>query len=169
VSASVIRPRTSCDLDACAAIAVSVHELDGYPTFLGDSTFHTFIAPTDALGAWVATVDSTIVGHVVLRTRSAPASSTLAARALDVEPEQLGFVARLLVAPAARRRGVARRLLEHVVHEARERDLDAVLDVVTRDVAAIALYDATGWRRLGGHTMTLRDGGTLELVVFAAP
>jgi ribosomal protein S18 acetylase RimI-like enzyme len=165
----VIRPRTSDDLDACAAIAAAVHDVDGYPSFLGDDTFASFIAPPDALGAWVAANDEGIVGHVVLRPHSAPASATLAARELGVDPEQLGFVARLLVAPDARRRGVARRLLEHVVDEARQRRLLTVLDVVTRDLAAIALYDATGWRRLGSHTLSLRSGEKLDLLVYAAP
>ncbi|HUD69286.1 MAG TPA: GNAT family N-acetyltransferase [Acidimicrobiales bacterium] len=165
----MIRPRTSDDLDDCAAIADEVHDVDGYPSFLGDDTLLSFITPTDALGAWVAIDDDRLVGHVVLRTRSAPASVTLAARTLGVGPEQLGFVARLLVAPTARRRGVARRLLERVIDEAHQRGLHAVLDVVTRDLAAIALYDASGWRRLGEHTMTLRGGASLDLLVYAAP
>jgi ribosomal protein S18 acetylase RimI-like enzyme len=165
----VIRPRTHDDLDACAAIAAAVHEVDGYPSFLGDDTFASFVAPPDAIGAWVATDDEAIVGHVVLRPRSAPASAELAARELAVSPSRLGFVARLLVAPDARRRGVARQLLERVVDEGRQRGLCTVLDVVTSDVGAIALYDAIGWRRLGSHTMSLRRGGTLELHVYAAP
>jgi ribosomal protein S18 acetylase RimI-like enzyme len=165
----VIRPRTNDDLDACAAIAMDVHEVDGYPSFLGDDTFASFVAPPDAIGAWVAIDDEAIVGHVLLRPRSAPASAELAARELAVNPSQLGFVARLLVAPDARRRGVARRLLKHVVDEGRQRRLRTVLDVVTSDVGAIALYDATGWRRLGSHTISLRSGGTLDLHVYAAP
>ncbi len=165
----MIRPRTSDDLDDCAAIAADVHDVDGYPSFLGDDTLLTFITPPDALGAWVAIDDDHVVGHVVLRPRSAPGSVTLAARELGVSSKQLGFVARLLVAPTARRRGVARLLVEHVVHEAHHRNLHAVLDVVTRDHAAIALYDASGWRKLGSHTMTLRSGGSLDLVVYAAP
>ena len=74
-------------------------------------------------------------------------------------------MSRLLVAPSARRRGLAHKLLDRVVGEARARRLRAVLDVVMRDVAAIALYDAYGWRRLGGHTMTTRSGLTLEILV----
>jgi ribosomal protein S18 acetylase RimI-like enzyme len=165
----MIRSRTSDDLDSCAAIAAQVHDVDGYPSFLGDDTFLSFVGPRDALGAWVATSDDTVVGQVVLRPRSAPGSVTLAALELGVAPDQLGFVARLLVAPAARRRGVARRLLAHVVDEAHHQHLHAVLDVVTRDIAAIALYDASGWRRLGGHSMTLRSSASIDLLVFSEP
>jgi ribosomal protein S18 acetylase RimI-like enzyme len=165
----VIRERTDDDLEACAALAAEVHAVDGYPSFLGDGTFRSFIAPDDALGAWVSTLDGAIVGNVVLRPRSAPGSVVLAAQELGCAPEQLGFVSRLLVAPAARRRGLARQLLDRVVDEARARRLRTVLDVVTRDVSAIALYDASSWVRLGGHTMTLRSGSSLEVVVYAAP
>ena len=165
----MIRPRTSRDLAACAAIAEFVHDADGYPSFLGESTFGEFVAPDDELGSWVATLDGKIVGQVVLRPRSAPGSVTLAALELEAPPEQLGFVARLLVAPSARRRGLARRLLAHVADEAHQRHLHAVLDVVVRDAAAIALYDACRWRRLGGHTMVLRSGATLDVAVYSEP
>lgn len=166
----MIRPRTSADLDALEVIAAEVHELDGYPSFVGpDHTLRSFIAPDDALASWVAFEDGGVVGQVVLRPRSAPGSVVLAARALGVEVESLAFVARLLVAPRGRRRGIARALLECTVDEAHRLRRRTVLDVVTRDVAAIALYDASGWRRLGSHTMTLPSGELLDLHVYEEP
>lgn len=165
----MIRERTDDDLAACAELASAVHDADGYPSFLGEGTFATFVAPDDALAAWVATHDGAIVGNVVLRPRSAPGSVVLAASALGCAPEGLGFVSRLLVAPAARRRGLARALLNRVVEASVARGRRTVLDVVTRDVGAIALYEACGWRVLGDHTMSMRDGSTLNLVVYAAP
>ncbi len=164
-----VRPRTPEDLDACVAIVTEVHELDGYPSFLGDGGFASFVAPDDALGAWVALDGDDVVGNVARRPRSAPPSVDVAAAALGVGPERLGFVARLMVAPRARRRGVARLLLDTVVEAARALDRVPVLDVVTRDTAAVELYGASGWQRLGDVRLTMRHGEELELHVFAKP
>ncbi len=166
---SHVRPRTSADLDACVALASVVHRLDGYPSFLGEGGLTSFLAPDDALGAWVALLDEDLVGNVVLRPRSAPPSITLAARALGIAPGRLAFIARLMVASRARRRGVARQLLDVAVAEARRLGRVPVLDVVTSDTAAVALYGASGWRRLGDASLTLRNGDDLELQVFAKP
>jgi ribosomal protein S18 acetylase RimI-like enzyme len=157
------------DLDACATMAEEVYTEDGYPSFLGESGFRRFVDPDDAISAWVATITERVVGMVTLRPRSAPESGALAARELGVDERQLGFVARLEVAPSARRRGIARALLDAAVEEAGRRRLTVVLDVVGHDTSAIALYDASGWRRLGDHDLELRDGRHLPVVVYAAP
>jgi GNAT superfamily N-acetyltransferase len=164
-----VRARTPEDLDACLQLVAEVHELDGYPSFIGEGGFVAFVAPDDALGAWVALDDEGLVGNVMLRPRSAPPSVEIAARALGVAPDGLGFVARLMVAPRARRRGVAQQLLDVAVEAACTRDLVPVLDVVTSDAAAIALYAATGWQLLGDASFTMRNGDELELQVFAKP
>lgn len=54
---------------------------------------------------------------------------------------------RLAVAPTARRRGIARRLLEHAEGWARERGSRAV--VLSAQTGARALYDAAGYRASG--------------------
>jgi ribosomal protein S18 acetylase RimI-like enzyme len=164
-----VRARTTSDLDACVALASEVHLLDGYPSFLGDGGFTAFVTPDDALGAWVAEDGADLVGHVMLRPRSAPPSVELAAQVLGAAPDRLGFVARLMVAPRARRRGVARRLLDVAVGEARRLNRVAVLDVVARDTAAVTLYEASGWIRLGEVSFALRSGEQLPLHVFAWP
>jgi ribosomal protein S18 acetylase RimI-like enzyme len=164
-----VRPRTDADASACMVLARQVYDTDGYPSFLGDSGLERFIAPQDALASWVATIDDQVVGMVTLRPHSAPASGSLAAAALGVDEARLGFVARLEVAPSARRCGVARALLDTVVADARRRGLVAVLDVVLHDGGAVALYDASGWRRLGEHDLELRDGRHLPVAVYAAP
>lgn len=164
-----MRVREPDDLDAVVAIAEEVQALDGYPSFLGDSTLRQFVDPPDAIGAWVAELDGAVVGNVLLRERSAPTSAQLAAEALGVEASRLAFVARLLVAPAARRRGVASALLEATRRRARELGRALVLDVVEHDGGGVALYDATGWRRLGRHTLTTRSGLELPVAVYAAP
>lgn len=150
-------------------MAEEVRAKDGYPTFLGDSTLLQFVDPDDVLGAWVATIDGDVVGNVLLRTRSAPASGRQAAEALGVPETELAFVARLLVAPRARRIGVATRLLDVAVACARELGRTPVLDVVEGDGGAVALYEATGWRRIGEHLLTTRSGLQLPVAVYAAP
>lgn len=164
-----VRAREPADLAACVAIAEEVRRTDGYPSFLGDGTLESFVSPDDALGTWVAVLDGRVVGTVALRPRSAPASAALATVTLGVEAERLAFVARLMVAPGARRRGAARRLLDVAVGEARRRGLVCVLDVVTHDAAAVELYEQSGWRRLGRNVITLRDGTELPIETFAAP
>jgi GNAT superfamily N-acetyltransferase len=166
-TAPIVRTRTHADLKACVALAAEVQRLDGYPSFLGDGGLEAFVAPDEVLGEWVAELDGDLVGHVLLRPRSAPPSVVLAAEALGVDPVALGFVARLMVSPRARRRGVARDLLDVVVREAERRGLAPVLDVVASDTAAIRLYEACGWHHLGDRTLTLRDGDVLELRVYA--
>lgn len=168
-SPAIVRERTPADLDACVAIVTEVHRLDGYPSFLGEGGYDAFLAPDDRLGAWVAVDDDGVAGNVLLRPRSAPPSVELATASLGVPADRLGFVARLMVAPRARRRGVARQLLEVAAGAARALGRVPVLDVVTRDVAAVALYDASGWRRLGDVRLTMRNGEDLELHVFAKP
>jgi ribosomal protein S18 acetylase RimI-like enzyme len=164
-----VRVRTPGDLDSCVALAEEVHAEDGYPSFVGDSGLAVFIDPDDAICAWVATIDQRVVGMVALRPHSAPQSAAIAARELGVDEDRLGFVARLEVAPGARRRGIGLALLDAAVDEARRRDRVPVLDVVTRDASAVAMYDASGWRRLGGHELELRDGRRLDIAVYAAP
>jgi ribosomal protein S18 acetylase RimI-like enzyme len=164
-----VRPRRPEDLAACVALAAEVHRVDGYPSFLGDGGLDRFVDPEDAMATWVATLDGDVVGNVALRPRSAPPSVAAAELALGVGADQLGFVARLMVAPRARRRGIARRLLDTVEGAARHRGLVPVLDVVTRDVAAVALYRASGWQDLGEHTFTMRNGDPLVLRVFVKP
>jgi ribosomal protein S18 acetylase RimI-like enzyme len=77
-------------------------------------------------------------------------------------------VAKLLVHRSARRRGVARRLMEHLEVEARAlgRTL-LVLDTVTGE-AAERLYDRLGWTRVGvipGFAL-YPDGRRCDTTVF---
>lgn len=52
------------------------------------------------------------------------------------------------VVPAARRLGVARRLLDHAVQAARDADCgELVLEVITANEPAVRLYESAGFRR----------------------
>ena len=66
------------------------------------------------------------------------------------------WVEELYVTPAARRSGVARALLAHVVAEARACGLHALdLEVVPAQHGAFALYRALGFQEVGRQRLTL--------------
>jgi GNAT superfamily N-acetyltransferase len=69
--------------------------------------------------------------------------------ALPPNQPHRGEIAKLLVRRSARRRGIARRLMEHAEREARaEGKTLLVLDTVTGDPAE-SLYKGMGWHRVG--------------------
>jgi GNAT superfamily N-acetyltransferase len=78
-------------------------------------------------------------------------------------------VARLFVAPSARRGGVARRLLDAAAGECRRLDRHPVLDVATHFAPAIALYERSGWRHAGRVVVDVGDGRRFEEHVYLAP
>lgn len=170
----VIRNRTDDDVPACVDILRTVHELDGYPVHLPENP-ESFLVVPDTLGAWVAEDPGDgIVGHVLLRPSAWSAAimeKASAASGLDVE--HLAVVARLLVAPWARRRGVGRALLDAAASGALELGRQPVLDVVQGPgrghAAAIELYERAGWRRAGTVTGTFSNGATVDEAVYIGP
>jgi GNAT superfamily N-acetyltransferase len=164
-----VRRRLPSDLEDCERIARRVHATDGYPPYLPNDDFVEFLASPDAIGAWVATRDEAIVGHVALHGGSSREVINLAASVMGVEPARLGVVARLLVSPDARRSGIGRLLLEHAVDEASRRGLVSILDVTVEFEAAVALYENSGWQRLGTTEVELADGTRIEEFVYLAP
>ncbi len=164
----LVRPRGDADLDACARVARVIHELDGYPPYLPDD-IRSFISEPEALAAWGAERDGEIIGHVALNPRSSQAVLTLASEALRQPPERFGVVARLLVAPGARRKGVGRSLFEAATDSAVDRGLRPILDVAIRFHAAINLYEKCGWLRLGEVTVRFKDGTVLDEFVYFWP
>jgi GNAT superfamily N-acetyltransferase len=164
----LVRERVDADLDDCVRLALVVHELDRYPMFLPDDLRRFIVAP-DALAAWVAERDGEIIGHVALRSRSSPAVVAVATETLKLPADRLGVVARLLVAPQLRRHGVGRCLLEVACREAHARGLWPILDVVTHQRAAIALYDKCGWERAGQVTSLFGGDVAVEEFVYVGP
>jgi GNAT superfamily N-acetyltransferase len=155
-------------LPACVELARAVHERDGYPHYLPDDLTDFLVMP-DAYGTWVAERDGRILGHVALRRRTAPAPMELASAATGQPAHRLGVISRLLVAPAARRAGVGRRLLEHAREQAVNRGLWPVLDVAADLTGALRLYESCGWARAGAVTVTFRDGNSLDEYVYLGP
>jgi GNAT superfamily N-acetyltransferase len=163
-----VRRRTEADLDECVHIALAVYELDRYPVTM-PSDLRGFLVWPGAYGAWVAEQSGQIVGHVALHPRSSPPVLELAAQALGQPIEKLAVVARLYVAPWARRAGVAQTLLEVAADEAVSRGLWPVLDVATTLGAAIRLYDACRWTCAGEVTVYLDDGMAIDELVYLGP
>ena len=163
-----VREGTEADLDDCVRLARVVHELDRYPVFL-PADLRRFITAPDALAAWVAELDGQIIGHVALRSNSSAAVVAMASEALKLPADRLGVVARLLVSPQHRRRGTGRSLLEVASKQAHARGLWPILDVVTHQKGAIALYDKCGWTRAGQVTSRYGDDVVLEELVYLGP
>lgn len=164
----IIRNRSTSDGDALEAIALETHRLDGYPVYLpGD--LRSFIVNDDALGAWVAADANEVLGHIALHPSSAREVMDVALSATGVGEDRIAVVARLLVAPTARRRGTGRALLEKATQESTRLGRRAVLDVVEDHRAAIILYENCGWTRVGQVDWTLPGDLPLREFVYLAP
>jgi GNAT superfamily N-acetyltransferase len=168
-STAFVRARSDDDLSACEQLAHSVYLADGYPVFVSDGDFRGFVASPGERAAWVIEDATGIVGHVALHRTTSLRVLGLARSQLAVHSRELGVIARLMVAPSARRRGFGRRLLEVAAAEARDLGLVPILDVVTRHEPAVALYEAAGWTQLGKVDCELPDGTTVEELVYRAP
>jgi ribosomal-protein-alanine N-acetyltransferase len=164
----IVRPRVDADLDRCVDMVEAVHQLDGYPAYL-PADLRLFLASPEAYAAWVVEQAGQIVGHVALHCRTIAPAMVLASEVLREPVERLGIVARLFVAPTARRLGVGQALLDVAWREAISRDLCPVLDVATGLPGAIRLYETCGWTRAGAFTVDLPDGSSLEELVFVGP
>ena len=167
-SAVIIRDRSSDDAAILEAIARETHRVDGYPKYMPED-LRSFIVDEDALGAWVAQNDHEILGHVALHRRSEQKGMEAIRATTGLEGDHVAVVARLLVSPAARRRGAGRALLDRAVEEARRLGRRAVLDVVDEHVAAIALYERAGWTPVGKVDWSLPGDRLLREFVFLSP
>jgi GNAT superfamily N-acetyltransferase len=165
----IVRPRTEADAQEVLAIAQSVHNADGYPPYFPNLDFQALLFGHELLGAWVAEVGGQVIGQVALHPHTGKRAMEIAASVLDVPPERLGVVARLIVAPEGRRRGLGRALLGRAAREARDRGLYPMLDVATRLKPAVDLYERCAWVRAGEVSAEFADGTTLDELVYVAP
>lgn len=165
----VIRARTDADLHACEEMLLAVHAADGYPVNLPEHPA-SFLDLPGLLGAWVAASepDGALVGHVALRPHTSTAVLAVAVAATGLAIERFAVVARLLVAPAARGRGIGRALLDAAVARAWELGCQPVLDVVAGSAPAIALYEGAGWQRCG-ETRVTYGALAFDLLVYVGP
>jgi GNAT superfamily N-acetyltransferase len=98
---------------------------------------------------WLAWIDGVAVGMLTLLVTHHPPRIT--------GPERRGYVTAVFVAPAHRRRGVARALLREAIDHARRERLRRVL-LRTSD-AGRGLYESEGFRALEHLTLELGAAG----------
>ncbi|MFF1381184.1 GNAT family N-acetyltransferase [Streptomyces sp. NPDC058308] len=155
------------DVEACVGVLASVHKADGYPVDWPPVPGE-WLEGSGGLGAWVAELDGRVVGHVGL-SRPGAGDEAPDLWGGDAGRGGAGVVSRLFVAPDARGHGIGALLMGRVVREARARGLHPVLDVVSSDTAAAALYERLGWRLLGIVEQEWDPGRRITLHCYAAP
>jgi GNAT superfamily N-acetyltransferase len=184
--ALVIRGRVDADLAEVVAMMAEVHRRDGYPLHWPADPAG-WLAGGRLIGAWVATLDGQIAGHVSLsrpgRGDAAPALADAGApgagapgagvpgagaSAPGLVPAAAAMVSRLFVAPAARGHRAGAVLLDQAVHAARGLGCRPLLDVRSANTAAIALYERRGWRLLGS-TEGVWGEDRVTILSYAAP
>jgi GNAT superfamily N-acetyltransferase len=127
------------------------------------------MTPSYERAAWVCTHADEIVGHVALHDDALDPALDPASRATGLTPDQIVVVARLLVSPTARRRGVGNALMTQATKTAHGSGLRPVLDVAQHYEGAIALYEACGWTRAEQLTLTFPDGSVVESWLYLGP
>jgi GNAT superfamily N-acetyltransferase len=160
-----IRSREVTDLDALAALAARVHALDGYPVNLPDGDFRRFLTNPNPIAAWVAEEEGRIAGHVAVNVRSHQGvMAVLRAAGIDAD---MGVIARLMVDPAAQRRGLGRALLDRAKRHVAALGWTPVRDVVAASGPAVSLYQEAGWQEIGNVSFDIPGHSITELVFRA--
>ena len=163
-----IRPKLQSDNEPCLELLRAVHDVDLYPRYWPRDPSQ-FLAPEYETAAWIATDDGAIVGHVALHDASRDPTLPAAQRATGAHSAQLAVLARLLVAPDARRQGIGGQLVDAATKHARSLGQRCVLDVVQSSSGAIALYESLGWQRVEQLSLALREHPSLDLWVYVGP
>ncbi|MEU6387738.1 GNAT family N-acetyltransferase [Streptomyces sp. NPDC046939] len=163
-SAPQVRARLAEDMAGCVAALRAVHERDRYPVRWPSDPARWLAHDADGAG-WVAHRDGRIVGHVLL----VPPDGGDVAPGLLAPGTPVAVVSRLFVDPAARGQRIGASLLERAAREARRRGVRAVLDVVSTDSAAIALYERLGWEFLAMGQQEWGPGEVVDVRCYAAP
>ncbi|MGH2447391.1 MAG: GNAT family N-acetyltransferase [Chloroflexota bacterium] len=164
-----VRSRLAADLYDLGRLAEDVYRADGYPTYRPTDLVQGFLVSSDAIEAWVAEVDGELVGHVALHHSSWEGVMAAAREATGYPNDQLAVVARLLVSPQARSRGLGTALLDAATAKAKTLRRLPILDVVTTYAAAVRLYEARGWHRIGTVDFPLPDGRFVAEHVYVSP
>ncbi|TDU05607.1 acetyltransferase (GNAT) family protein [Streptomyces sp. 846.5] len=143
-----VRLRREGDVPAAAEGLIEVHAVDGYPVEGVDHP-EAWLKPPGLLQAWVAEQAGTIVGHVAITSPGSEAAVSLLCEQYGDRKTGVAVVARLFVVPEARRLGTGEQLMRAVSDFASVHGIHLVLDVLTKDEAAIRLYARLGWQSLG--------------------
>lgn len=167
--APVIRPRVESDIPQAAAGLVEVHAADGYPVE-GVSRPEAWLTPPGFLAAWVAEITGKVVGHVAISRSNGEEAVSLWLDQGGADADKVAVLARLFVVPEARNRAIGERLTSAAVAYAQAKGMRLVLDVMTKDLAAIRLYRRLGWTKLGIAVHTFgEERQTAEALCFVSP
>ncbi|MFD3923291.1 GNAT family N-acetyltransferase [Streptomyces sp. NPDC058595] len=168
-----VRRRDSSDLDACVRVLAEVHESDGYPVNWPQDPAGWLTppgSPAEPPAVWVALLDGVVAGHVCLSpARPDDAAPGLWSNRTGSRPENTAVVSRLYVSPQARGHGIGALLLAETVRDARRRGLHPVLDVVTSDRSAAALYERQGWTLMATAEQRWGPDRTVRVHCYSAP
>ena len=169
----LIRTKAPADDEACVAVMERTHALDGYPRYWPAKP-DRFLRARGETDAWVAEIDGRVVGQAALHRPDGEPVLALAQEATGLGVDRLAVLARLLVHPDVRGRGVGRRLVQTATARAHATGRRPVLDVLQSTPAPIRLYESEGWSRLGPTSLDLRPFGygdvpPLELWVYLGP
>ncbi|WP_405361040.1 GNAT family N-acetyltransferase [Kitasatospora sp. NBC_00085] len=161
----MIRRRVDDDMEGCLKALATVQEADRYPVDWPADP-EGWLTPADLVDAWVAVDGSEVLGHMAL-TGAGPELAAV----VGLPEERLLAVARLFVGTAARRRGVAAKLLGTAAEAAEAHGLGLVLEVEEGATAAVRLYERARWRYAGTSTADWRtaDGRLARLRAYLAP
>ena len=142
-----IRPATPGDVPVLVALMTAFYAEAAFPLPAGPATraFETLLADARLGGAWLAEVDGTAVGHVVL------------ALCFSMEYGGLrGFIDDLYVQPAARGQGAGAALLAAARGAALERGVRALhVEVGPENDLARRLYGRAGYVESGHLLLSL--------------
>lgn len=173
----LIRTKTPSDDEACVAVMARTHELDGYPRYWPGKP-DRFLRARGETDAWVAVdgdgPDGRIVGQVALHRTEGELVLALAQESTGLAADRLAVLARLLVHPDVRGRGIGRALVRTATARAYATGRRPVLDVLQSTTGAARLYESEGWTRLGSTSLDLSgfsygDVPPLQLWVYLGP
>ncbi|NEC09701.1 GNAT family N-acetyltransferase [Streptomyces sp. SID7909] len=168
MSEVLVRLREDADLGAAAAVLAGVHESDGYPVE-GVAEPEAWLSPEGLLAAWVAELDGRVVGHVAVnRARHGEDVARLWGERGGAGDAEVAVLARFFVGRDARGASAGARLMGAAEGYARAHGLPLVLEVLTKDAAAIRLYERLGWQRIGGLRHFFA-GRHFDALCFVAP
>ncbi|MEU5163517.1 GNAT family N-acetyltransferase [Streptomyces sp. NPDC020875] len=168
MTAAAVRPFEEDDLPGAASALVEVHRSDGYPVE-GVEDPRAWVRSDGVVAAWVAEAEGRIVGHVaVMRPQGEDAVSIWIEQSGD-DLSGIAVLARLFVVQFARKYALGRTLTEAAMAYGRDHGLRLVLDVMSKDTAAIRLYERLGWRKIGETAHTFGSGQTITALCYVAP
>ncbi|MBP0461385.1 GNAT family N-acetyltransferase [Streptomyces montanisoli] len=163
-----VRPITDADLPGVAKALVEVHATDGYPVE-GVADPEAWVSSPAVLTAWVAVEDERVVGHIAIMRPLGEDAVALWRERSGETAERMGVLARLFVVREARKHATGETLMRTAMAYAEERSLRLVLDVMTKDTAAIRLYERLGWTNIGEATHHYGDGQETPAICYVWP